>query len=252
MDGNALAVLTDVQGIERTKPMNWLLHDWRNLLAEPWLSVALAVTAVVCGAVVGYEREKHDKPVGTRTLTLVSLGAAVFTMLSFAIGGPNNQAQIAAAVVTGVGFLGAGAIIRGKFGITGLTSAATLWAVAAMGMLVGAGYVGGGLGLSLLILTVLTLISAGEQRFLGTCEFVSVILVFEPRGGKTILKIEEILDEYNVPWARNKLAVETSSTGGSRLAVNYCGRHKHHREFLAELAALEEITEISETKSTVP
>jgi len=119
-------------------------------------------------------------------------------------------------------------------------------------MLVGAGYVGGGLGLSLLILTVLTLISAGEQRFLGTCEFVSVILVFEPRGGKTILKIEEILDEYNVPWARNKLAVETSSTGGSRLAVNYCGRHKHHREFLAELAALEEITEISETKSTVP
>jgi len=80
VDGNALAVLTDVQGIERTKPMNWLLHDWRNLLAEPWLSVALAVTAVVCGAVVGYEREKHDKPVGTRTLTLVSLGAAVFTL----------------------------------------------------------------------------------------------------------------------------------------------------------------------------
>ena len=209
--------------------MNWLIHDWRDLLAEPWLSVALAVVAVVCGAVVGYEREKHDKPVGTRTLTLVSLGSAVFTMLSFAIGGPNNHAQIAAAIVTGVGFLGAGAIMRGKFGVTGLTSAATLWAVAAMGMLVGAGYVGAGLGLSLLIITVLTLISAGEQRFLGSCEFVSVILVFEPRGGKTILKIEEILDEYNVPWARNKLAVETSATGGSRLAVNYCGRHTSSR-----------------------
>jgi putative Mg2+ transporter-C (MgtC) family protein len=227
--------------------MNWLTHDWRNFIAEPWLSVALAVTAVICGAIVGFEREKREKPVGTRTLTLVALGSAVFTMLSFAIGGTNDRARIAAQIVTGVGFLGAGAIIRGKFGITGLTSAATIWAVSAMGMLVGAGYVGAGLGLSVLILAVVTIISAGEQRFLGRCEYVSVTLVFEPRGGKTIVKIEEILDEYNIPRTHHKLAVETSATGGSRLSITYCDRHKHHREFLAVLAELEEITEINST-----
>jgi putative Mg2+ transporter-C (MgtC) family protein len=227
--------------------MNWLTHDWRNLIAEPWLSVALAIAAVVCGAIVGAEREKREKPIGTRTLTLVSLGSAIFTMLSFAIGGANDRARIAAQVVTGIGFLGAGAIIRGKFGITGLTSAATIWAVSAMGMLVGAGYVGAGLGLSILILAVLTVISAGEQRFLGRCEYVTVTIVFEPNGGKTIVKIEEVLDEYNVPWTRQKLAVETSASGGSRLSITFCDRHKHHREFLAELAALEEITEINST-----
>ena len=121
-----------------------------------------------------------------------------------------------------------------------------------MGMLVGAGYVGAGLGLSLLILAVLTIISAGEQRFLGRCEYVTVTIVFEPNGGKTIVLIEEILDEYNVPWTRNKLAVETSASGGSRLSITYCDRHKHHREFLAELAALEEITEINSTGSARP
>jgi putative Mg2+ transporter-C (MgtC) family protein len=232
--------------------MNWLTHDWRGFMAEPWLSVGLAVAAVVCGAIVGAEREKREKPIGTRTLTLVSLGSAVFTMLSFAIGAPNDHARIAAQIVTGVGFLGAGAIIRGKFGITGLTSAATIWAVSAMGMLVGAGYVGAGLGLSVLILAVLTIISAGEQRFLGRCEHVTVTIVFEPNGGKTIVLIEEILDEYNVPWSRDKLAVETSASGGSRLSITYCDRHKHHREFLAELAALAEITEINSTGSARP
>jgi putative Mg2+ transporter-C (MgtC) family protein len=225
--------------------MHWLTHDWRQFMAEPWLSLLLAITAAVCGAIVGYEREKREKPVGTRTLTLVSLGSAVFTMLSFAIGGPNDHARIAAQIVTGVGFLGAGAIIRGKFGITGLTSAATIWAVSAMGMLVGAGYVGAGLGLSFLILAVLTIISAGEQRFLGRCEYATISVAFKPDGGKTIIRIEEILDEYNVPWTRDKLAVETSGPDGSRLSLSYCERHKHHREFLAELAEIEEITEIS-------
>jgi putative Mg2+ transporter-C (MgtC) family protein len=231
--------------------MNWLTHDWRDFMAEPWLSIGLAVAAVVCGAIVGAEREKREKPIGTRTLTLVSLGSAVFTMLSFAVGAPNDHARIAAQIVTGVGFLGAGAIIRGKFGITGLTSAATIWAVSAMGMLVGAGYVGAGLGLSILILAVLTIISAGEQRFLGRCEYMTVTIVFEPNGGKTIVLIEEILDEYNVPWSRDKLAIETSALG-SRLSITYCDRHKHHREFLAELAALEEITEINSTGSVRP
>jgi putative Mg2+ transporter-C (MgtC) family protein len=227
--------------------MKWIAHDWRNFMAEPWLSIALAVTAVVCGAIVGYEREKREKPVGTRTLTLVSLGSAVFTMLSFAVGASNDHARIAAQVVTGVGFLGAGAIIRGKFGITGLTSAATIWAVSAMGMLVGAGYVGAGLGLSVLILAVLTIISAGEQRFLGRCEYVTVSVLFKPAGGKTIIRIEEILDEYNVPWTRDKLAVDPSGPDGSRLTLSYCDRHKHHREFLAELAEIDEIAEIHST-----
>lgn len=225
--------------------MHWLTGDWRTCLGEPWLSIALAVAAAGFGAVVGFEREKREKPVGTRTLTLVSLGSAVFTMMSLAVGGPNgDHGRIAAQVVSGVGFFGAGAIIRGKFGITGLTTAAAMWAVAAIGMVVGAGYVGGGLGLSALVVAVLTIISAAEQRLLGRCHYVEAVVVFQPDGGKTLIRIQEILDEYGVPSARNGFIANADGPLTSRLPITFCHRHRTHREFLAALAELKEITEI--------
>lgn len=107
---------------------------------RPELEMVLRLLlAMTLGALVGFERWHAGKPAGLRTNILISGGSALFTIISvFGFGG--DPARIAAGVVTGIGFLGAGAIIRRDEGsIGGLTTAASIWAVAAMGMAVGAG-----------------------------------------------------------------------------------------------------------------
>ncbi len=98
------------------------------------------VAAMVLGGVIGLERELRDKPAGFRTIILICVGACVFTILSQVIGGPDEEStRIAAQIVTGIGFLGAGAILRDRANVIGLTTAATIWAVAAIGMAAGFG-----------------------------------------------------------------------------------------------------------------
>jgi putative Mg2+ transporter-C (MgtC) family protein len=100
------------------------------------------ILAVVFGAAIGLEREVRGKAAGLRTNVLICLGAAVFTIISKRMGGEHSDSltRIAAQIVTGVGFLGAGAIIRDRAGIYGLTTAATIWLVASIGMACGAGF----------------------------------------------------------------------------------------------------------------
>ncbi len=98
------------------------------------------VLAVVLGAAIGVEREFSGKAAGLRTNILICLGAAVFTIISKRMAGENEAlTRIAAGVVTGVGFLGAGAIIQDRGGVHGLTTAATIWFMACLGMACGAG-----------------------------------------------------------------------------------------------------------------
>jgi putative Mg2+ transporter-C (MgtC) family protein len=92
------------------------------------------------GATIGLEREWRRKPAGLRTNILIALGAALFTILSQQLGGPGGTPdRIAAQVVTGIGFLGAGAIMRSGRSIHGMTTAATIWVNAAIGMAAGLG-----------------------------------------------------------------------------------------------------------------
>jgi putative Mg2+ transporter-C (MgtC) family protein len=94
--------------------------------------------ALGLGAAIGLEREYHGHPAGVRTLAMVSIGSCIFTELGVALAGPRvDTTRIAAQVVTGIGFLGAGAILREGGGIKGLTTAATVWVVAAIGMAAG-------------------------------------------------------------------------------------------------------------------
>jgi putative Mg2+ transporter-C (MgtC) family protein len=99
--------------------------------------------AAVLGAGIGYQREQAGKSAGLRTYTLISLGAALFTVASlYGFGFGSDPSRVAAGVVAGIGFLGAGAIargIRGDGGVAGLTTAASIWAVAAVGLAAGAG-----------------------------------------------------------------------------------------------------------------
>src|SRR5947209_14837155 len=102
--------------------MEIFYRNWHELYPAPWANFCLAILAAICGSINGAERERKEKPAGLRTLTLVSLGSAVFTMVSLSLS-PNQPGYIAAQIVTGVGFLGAGAILRGTMGIVGLTTA---------------------------------------------------------------------------------------------------------------------------------
>ena len=96
--------------------------------------------AAALGAVIGYQRERAGKTAGLRTNILICVGAALFTMASYGFGSAADPSRIAAGVVAGIGFLGAGVIIRtGEGLVAGVTTAATIWAVAGIGLAAGAG-----------------------------------------------------------------------------------------------------------------
>ncbi|MDQ2665994.1 MAG: MgtC/SapB family protein [Gemmatimonadota bacterium] len=116
--------------------------------------------AVLLGGIIGFEREVAGKPAGLRTNILICMGAALLMDVSIRIGIVNgvrmgDPGRIAAQIVSGVGFLGAGTIMQSQGMVTGLTSAATIWVVAAIGMSVGAGYYVEGIGAGLLVTFVL-------------------------------------------------------------------------------------------------
>ncbi|MFQ5766593.1 MAG: MgtC/SapB family protein [Acidobacteriota bacterium] len=223
--------------------MTWLTGNLYQFFSPPWAATFLGAAAIICGAIVGAERERKEKSAGLRTMILVCLGAAVFTMVSLAVAGPaDDRGRIAAQVVTGIGFLGAGAILRGTTGVHGMTTAASIWATAAIGMVVGTGYAGAGLILSVTVFLLLVLLATVEHRYLGPCRLVRSTLAFGPAGGKTAVKIQDILDQYHVPQESRSL--EKTSEGLMRLSFTYCRAHRHHKNFLTQIAAIPDVKEI--------
>ena len=100
------------------------------------------LTAAVLGGLLGFEREMRHKTAGLRTNILIAIGSALFTLMSYELAGDGpgaDPSRIAAQIVTGIGFLGAGAIMRTDSGVQGLTTAATVWVNAAVGLAAGGG-----------------------------------------------------------------------------------------------------------------
>lgn len=130
---------------------------------ELQLAGRLAV-GLVLGAVIGLEREFHRQPAGFRTHSLVALGAALFTIVSAYgfVGSSVDPTRIAAQIVSGIGFIGAGTILQYRGNIRGLTTAASLWSVAAVGMAAGAGLLAMAAIGTALILVVLYLLDRVE------------------------------------------------------------------------------------------
>ncbi len=112
-----------------------------DLFTERELQFAIRLgVSLVCGTIVGLERESRGKPAGVSTHCFVIAGAALFTFLSLSVD-PNSPARIAAQVISGVGFLGAGMILKSDAGtVTNLTTAAAVWFAAAIGMAIGFGW----------------------------------------------------------------------------------------------------------------
>lgn len=176
--------------------------------------------AAACGAVLGLEREIQRKPAGLRTNMLIALGAALFTYSSIALtGGRGDPARIAAQIVTGVGFLGAGAIMRhGEESVIGLTSAATVWVVAAIGILAGAG--------NHVMAIIGTVMAFFILQFLGRVEDWLLLRYIDYHLTVEVEDQEGIMSTIRATIRRFRIMIHTFEIypvpgGGSRIEIEY-------------------------------
>lgn len=128
-----------------------------------WEILLRFLLAALWGGIVGAEREYRSKSAGFRTMIMISIGACFFTIISKELGGISNPDRLAAGVVTGIGFLGAGVIFRGESRVLGITTAASIWTVAAVGMGIGAGLYSASAWASILVLIVLAVLPSIEK-----------------------------------------------------------------------------------------
>jgi putative Mg2+ transporter-C (MgtC) family protein len=148
--------------------------------------------ALVLGAIVGLERERQERAAGLRTVTMVSIGSCLFTIVG-AYGFPNTDpSRVAAQIVTGIGFLGAGTIFLRKDLVRGLTTAATIWAVAAIGMAAGTARYFEAFFATLLILAVLMVLKPIEKRFFKRPNEAQISMVM-PRAEGEIDRVRAAL-----------------------------------------------------------
>ena len=164
------------------------------------------VASIAAGAAIGYERERHDKPAGLRTNILICFGAALFTLISADIlGSSGDRGRIAAQIVTGIGFLGAGSIIHQRMHVVGMTTAATIWAIASIGMAFGAGAYFIGIVATLLSLFVLGVVSIFEQVWFArraTCN-----LEAQARDAQSLIEMRRRMEHSGVridAWSLGK------------------------------------------------
>ena len=150
------------------------------------------VIALILGAVVGLERERQERAAGLRTVTMVSLGSCLFTIVGAYGFSPTDPSRVAAQIVTGIGFLGAGTIFLRKDLVRGLTTAATIWAVAAIGMAAGTAQYLQAVFTTLLILAVLMVLKPIEKRFFKRPNEAMVSLMV-PRGADEIDRVRTAL-----------------------------------------------------------
>lgn len=154
--------------------------------------------AILVGGVIGAEREYQDKAAGFRTLILITLGSTLFTIFSLNMDFGNTQTRIAANIVTGIGFLGAGAIVREGGRIAGLTTAATIWLSASLGMGIGAGYLTFVIAATFVTLLVLLVFPKLEARIDRIREARNYEIVLGAGDHKKVEKLSEILNELSL------------------------------------------------------
>ncbi len=178
---------------------------------DPLSVVLKLIVSVMCGGIVGWQRETRDRPAGLRTHILVCLGATVYTLASLSFSGPTSDpGRVAAQVATGMGFLGAGTIIRHGNVVRGLTTAASLWAVAAIGLCAGIGgrslWVAG--IATLMVLMTLTVLRRVEKVLLARTRVAHVTLRMVD-GARHMEAVRRALTE----WGAELESVEMTEVG---------------------------------------
>lgn len=188
------------------------------------------VLAALWGGLVGAEREYRSKSAGLRTMMMISIGSCFFTVMSQILGAPDNEDRLAANIVTGIGFLGAGVIFHAENRVNGITTAATIWTVAAVGMGIGSGaYFAAGLG-SILIFVVLAILSYIERAIdLWNQSKFYVIHCRQDSNGKS--DIEKLFLQYHL-----KYRLLNQARNGENLTFRWTARGKatNHELFTNE------------------
>ncbi len=138
---------------------------WINVLdIQPysWLSIG---TAIFCAAIIGLERQLRGKPVGIRTSSLITLGTYIFLATAFLLQGDNiDPSRVLGQVITGIGFLGAGVMLAKDGAVVGVTSAATIWILAAIGVMIATNHLASAVKFSLLVVAILYGVDFLESR----------------------------------------------------------------------------------------
>jgi len=169
------------------------------------LKIFLAATL---GGIIGLEREIHHKEAGLRTNILIAIGSTLLTVLSIKMAGysaVSDPTRITAQIVTGVGFLGAGAIIQARFAIHGLTTAATIWTVAGIGIAVGSGHYLISFFITLFILFILIFFKAIAHILEKQKKAFAYIIKTEDRAS-VLAEIKNIMTETGIRYMHTKLS----------------------------------------------
>lgn len=198
--------------------------------------------AVLCGLIIGLEREMKKKAAGMRTNIMICIGATLYMLLSELLmsqygRGAGDYTRIAGQVVVGMGFIGAGAIIQSRGRIVGLTSAATLWVMAAIGLIIGAGYPLFGLIVTVFVVMLLIGVGKLENIFLGKCRLVLESVSFRD-DPKTLLQIRELFEANDKKIEECKIKKEN---GICFMEVSYCNVHPNCKEFLIDLLNIPDV-----------
>jgi uncharacterized membrane protein YhiD involved in acid resistance len=203
--------------------------------------------ALLCGGVIGLERELKNKAAGIKTNMLICLGAALYTSTSIMITSEAagnalaDPSRIAAQIVSGIGFLGGGTIIQSRGAITGLTTAATIWVVAAIGVCIGIGHAELAVAWTLAVLLVLILTSIFEDRILGRTLNFTCMVVFTDPSSESRLSVNQALTENDLTLGDFNIS---SHLGLSTMTLHYTGHRTKNRKFVLDLWHIPGIREV--------
>lgn len=196
------------------------------------------VVSVVIGLIIGGEREYRNKSAGLRTIILICLGSTIFTILSVRIGDETGASRVAANIVTGIGFLGAGAIMRDGLSISGLTTASTIWVAAALGMAVGIGEYGLALSAMALAFVVLTAFNLVQERIFRIVKKTIELHITLKAEADHIGHVEKNMEDLALKFIRKK---EMRKESDSIYQYEVIGKEAVLNEFISRLKKMDEI-----------
>ena len=200
--------------------------------------------AAILGGLIGLEREISQKEAGLRTNILIAMGSALLTILSIKLAESSTLAdptRIAAHIVTGIGFLGAGAIIQARFAIHGLTTAATIWTVAAIGISVGMGLYFISFVITIFILIILTAFKSIIRVLEKQKKHFAYIIKTDERAA-ILVEIKEIMTESGIRYVNANLS---KLKRGYLIEIVLTTSDIKNREFIEKVLQLKGVKEIN-------
>lgn len=209
-------------------------------MSEPFSSYLLRlIVALLIGGAIGLEREFKGKPAGMRTNMLICIGSCLVMIISIEIARssmhPADPGRIAAQVVTGVGFLGAGTIMRSRHHVVGLTTAATIWALSAIGLAIGAGYLALSVLAAALITGTLVIIGLVEDRLDTKRSFHAIQVIFERKDG-VFIDISNTFDSLGIARETTELGRTEESW---KAVFEYSASQEKHHALMEKLRSIE-------------